>query len=174
MEIYQGAEEDKDDFIQKALKVFKTCKVKCLKTPRLDAPAKKTAYNLFWKNMRETNEKLKGATISKVSAIISKEWKKVKASDMKMKKYRDLYEVEKQRYEKDLQRYQEDPMDEKEMINLHEICNKTETKRVAKAKSRTSAKTESKRGANTASKATWSGCHLFLKGSQERISPVSQ
>ena len=104
------AEEDKDSFIQKSLKLFKIFKVRCLKTPRLDVPAKKTTYNLFCKNVQETNEELKGATVSKASAIISKEWKKVKASDKKMKKYRDLYEVEKQRYEEDLQRYQEDHM----------------------------------------------------------------
>ena len=46
--------------------------------------------------MRETKEELKGVTVSKTIAIISKKWKKVKASDKKMKKYRDLYEVEKQ------------------------------------------------------------------------------
>ena len=55
--------------------------------------------------MRERNEELKRVIISKASAIISKEWRKVKASDKKMKKYWDLYEVEKQRYEEDLQRY---------------------------------------------------------------------
>ena len=46
--------------------------------------------------MQETNEELKGVTVSKASAIISKEWKKVEASDKKMKKYRDFYKVEKQ------------------------------------------------------------------------------
>ena len=35
-----------------------------------------------------------------------------------MKKYRDLYEVEKLRYKEALQRYQEDHMDEVEIINL--------------------------------------------------------
>ena len=38
----RGVEEDKDSFIQKALKVCKTFKAKCLKTPKLDVPAKKT------------------------------------------------------------------------------------------------------------------------------------
>ena len=71
-------EEDKDGFIQKAITVFKNSKVKCLKTPRHDVPAKKTTYNLFCKDIRETNEELKGATVSKASAIISKEWKKLK------------------------------------------------------------------------------------------------
>ena len=37
---------------------------------------------------------------------------KVKASNKKMKMYRDLYKVEKQRYEESLQRYQKDHMDE--------------------------------------------------------------
>ena len=53
---------------------------------KLDVPAKKTAYNLFCKDMQETKEELKGVPVSKASAIISKEWKKVKASDKKMKK----------------------------------------------------------------------------------------
>ena len=69
--------------------------------------------------MRETNEELMGVTVSKASAIISKEWKKVEASNKKMKKYRELYEVEKQQYEEVLQRYQEDHMDEVGIINLH-------------------------------------------------------
>ena len=104
--------------------------------------------------MQETNEELKGVTVSKASAIISKEWKKVEASDKKMKKYRDLYEVEKQRYEEALQRYQEDHMDEMVILNLHKRCNKT------------GAKAETKRGAKAkaVSKAPKSGYHLFFKG----------
>ena len=34
--------------------------------------------------------------------------KKVKVSNKKMKKYKDLYEVEKRKYEEALQRYRED------------------------------------------------------------------
>ena len=132
----RGVEGDKDSFIQKALKVCKTFKVKSLKTPTLDVPAKKATYYLFFKDMQETKKELKGVTVSKASAIVSKEWKKVKASDKKMKKYRDLYKVEKQRYEEALQRYQKDHIDEVEIINLHKRCNKTgakvETKRGAK------------------------------------------
>ena len=41
-----------------------------------------------------------------------------------MKKYKDLYEEEKERHEKTLQRYREDHMDEIEIINLHKRCNK--------------------------------------------------
>ena len=41
-----------------------------------------------------------------------------------MKKYKGLYEEEKQRHEEALQRYQEDHMDEMEIINLHKRCNK--------------------------------------------------
>ena len=37
--------DDKDNFIQKALKVCKVFKVKPLKTPKPDVPSKKTAYN---------------------------------------------------------------------------------------------------------------------------------
>ena len=97
--------------------------------------------------MQEAKEELVGVTVSKASAIISKEWKKVMASDKKMKKYRDLYEVENQRYEETLQRYQEDHMDEVEIINLHKRCNKTGSK--AETKQGATAKT----GAKTASKA---------------------
>ena len=67
---------------------------------------------------------MQGVPVSKASAIISKEWKKVKASEKKMKKYKDLYEEEKQRHEEALQRYQEDHTDEIKFINLHKKCNK--------------------------------------------------
>ena len=69
-----------------------------------------------------------GISVSKASVIISKEWKKVKASEKKMKKYKDLYEEEKQRHEEALQRYQEDHKNEVEIINLHKKCNKTAQK----------------------------------------------
>ena len=95
-----------------------------LKTPRPDVPSKKTACNLFCKDIRKTKKELQGVSVSKASAIISKEWKKVKASEKKMKKYKDLYEEEKQRHEEVLQRYQEDHMDATEIINLHKKCNK--------------------------------------------------
>ena len=103
-EFTRGVEGDRDRFIKKALKVFKTFKVRSLKTSKPDVPAKKTANNLIYKDMQETAE-LKGATIPQASPIISREWKKVKASNEKRQKYRDLYEVEKQRYEEALQRY---------------------------------------------------------------------
>ena len=77
-EFTRAVEDNKDSFIQKELKVFKTFKVKSLKTPKLDVPAKKTAYNLFCKDMQETKEELKGVTVSKAIAIILKEWKKLK------------------------------------------------------------------------------------------------
>ena len=41
-EFTRGVEDDKGSFIQKVLKVCKTFKVKSLKTPKLDVPAKKT------------------------------------------------------------------------------------------------------------------------------------
>ena len=44
---FTGGKEDKDNFIQKVLKVCKVFKVKPLKAPKLDVPSKKTAYNLF-------------------------------------------------------------------------------------------------------------------------------
>ena len=63
-EFTRGVEENKGSFIQKALKVCKAFKEKSLKTPKLDVPAKKTAYNLFYKDMRQTKEELQGVTIS--------------------------------------------------------------------------------------------------------------
>ena len=71
---------------------------------------------------------MQSVPVSKASAIISKEWKKVKASEMKMKKYKELYEEEKQRHEEALQRYQEDHVDEMEIIKLHKKCSKKDGK----------------------------------------------
>ena len=71
---------------------------------------------------------MQGVPVSKASAIIWKEWKKVKASEKKMKKYMDLYEEEKQQYEEALRRYQEDHMDEMEIIYLPKKCNKNARK----------------------------------------------
>ena len=101
---------------------------------------------------------MQSAPVSKASAIISKEWKKVKASDKKMKKYKDLYEEEKQQHEKALQRYQEDHMDEMEIIKLHKRYNKTDTKTVAKI----------------APKASKSRYHLFLREQLDEITGEDQ
>ena len=125
---FTGVKEDKDNFIQKALKVWKVFKVKPLKTPKRDVPSKKTAYNLFCKDIRKTEKELQGVPVSKASVIISKELKKVKLSKKKMKKYKDLYEEEKQWHEEALQRYQEDQADEMEIIKLPKKCNKKDRK----------------------------------------------
>ena len=125
---FTGGKENKDNFIQKALKVCKVFKVKPLKTPKPDVPSKKTAYNLFCKDIRKIKKELQGVPVSKASAIISKEWKKVKPCKKRMKKYKDLYEEDKQRHEEPLQRYQEDHMDKMEIINLH----KSVTRRLGK------------------------------------------
>ena len=61
----------------------KKFKVKFLKIPRLKVPAKKTASNLFYKDIWETKKGLKGVTISQARAIISKKSNKVKASEKK-------------------------------------------------------------------------------------------
>ena len=116
---FTGVKEDKDNFIQKALKVCKVFKVKPLKTPKPDIPSKKTAYNLFCREIRKTKRELQDVPVSKASTIISKEWKKVKANEKKIKKYKELYEEEKQRHEERLQRYQEDHANEMEIIKLH-------------------------------------------------------
>ena len=121
---FTGGKEDKDNFIQKTLNVCKVFKVKPLKKPRPDVPSKKIAYNLFCKDTRKIKKELQCVPVSMASAIILKERKKVKASNKKMKKYKDLYEEEKRRHGEALQRYQEDHMDEMEIINLHKRCSK--------------------------------------------------
>ena len=73
----------------------KVFKVKPLKTPKPDVLSKKTAYDLFCKDIRKTKKELQGVPVSKASTIILKEWKKIKASKKKMKKYKNLYEEEK-------------------------------------------------------------------------------
>ena len=55
---FTGGKEDKDNFIQKTLKVCKVFKVEPLKTPTLDVPSKKTAYNLFCKDIRKIKKEL--------------------------------------------------------------------------------------------------------------------
>ena len=116
---FTGGKEGKDNLIQKALKVCDVFKVKPLRTPKPDVPSRKTAYNLFCKDIQKFKKDLQSVPISKASAVISEEWKKVNASDKEMKKYSDLYEEEKRRHEEALERYQEDHMDEMEIINLH-------------------------------------------------------
>ena len=121
---FTGVKEYKDNFIQKALKVCKVFKVKPLKTPKPDIPSKKTAYNLFCREIRKTKRELQDVPVSKASIIILKGWKKVKANEKKIKKYKELYEEEKQRHEERLQRYQEDHANEMEIIKLHKKCKK--------------------------------------------------
>ena len=130
---FTRGKEDKGNFIQKALKVCRVFKVKPLKTPKPDVPTKKTAYNLFCKDIRKLKKELQSVPVSKASAIISKEWKKVKTSNKKIKKYKELYEEEKRQHEEALQRYQEDHMDEMEIISLHKRCNK-KARRVSQPK----------------------------------------
>ena len=67
---FTGGKEGKDDFIQKALKLCKVFKVKPLKTPRSVVPSRKTAYNLFCKDIRKIKKELQGVPDCKASAII--------------------------------------------------------------------------------------------------------
>ena len=99
---FTEGKEDKDNFIQKALKVCKVFKVKPLKTAKSDVPSRKTAYNLLCKDIRKIKKESQGVRVSKASATISEEWKKIKASDKEMEKYRDLYKEEKRRHEEAL------------------------------------------------------------------------
>ena len=84
-----------------------------------------------------------------------------------MKKYRDLYEVEKQQYEEALQGYQEDHMNEVEIISLRKRCNKTAAK--AETKRGAVTKADSKTGAKAASKAPRSRYHLCLREQLEKM-----
>ena len=86
-----------------------------------------------------------------------------------MKKYRDLYEVEKQRYEEARKRYQEDHMDEVEIINLHKRCNKTGAKAERTRGAKAVKNAGSKTGGKAASKAPRSGYHLLLMEQLEKI-----
>ena len=70
-EFTRGVEEGSGSFMKKTLNVWKTFKLKSLKTPKLDVPPKKISYSLFYKIMQE-KKKLKGATGSHESAIISR------------------------------------------------------------------------------------------------------
>ena len=67
----------------------KVFKVKPLKTSKPDVPSKKTAYNLFCKDIRKTKKELQDIPLSKASGITSKARKKVKASEKKMKKVQE-------------------------------------------------------------------------------------
>ena len=64
---FTGGKEDKDNFIQKALKVCKVFKVKPLKTPKCDVPSKKTAYNLFYKDNRKIKKELQAVPVYKAA-----------------------------------------------------------------------------------------------------------
>ena len=86
-----------------------------------------------------------------------------------MKKYRELYEVEKQRYEEARKRYQEDHMDEVEIINLHKRCNKTGAKAERTRGAKAVKKAGSKTGGKATSKAPRSGYHLLLMEQLEKI-----
>ena len=141
---FTGGNGDKENVIQKTFKVCQFFKVQPLNTTRPDIPSKKTAYNLFCKGIRKIKKELQGVPVYKASAITSKEWKTVKASDKKMKKNRDLYEEEKRRHEEALQRYQKDHMDEMEIIKLHKRCNKKARKTPQPKKAPTSDEEEQK------------------------------
>ena len=57
---FTRGKENKDNLIQKSFKVCKVFKMKPLKAPRLDVPSKKTAYNLFCKDVQKMIKELQG------------------------------------------------------------------------------------------------------------------
>ena len=62
-----------DRFTEKELKVYKTFKVRSVKTPKLDVPPKETTYNRFYKDLKKKKEELKGIYVSHECAIILRE-----------------------------------------------------------------------------------------------------
>ena len=78
----------------------------------------------FAKTFERLKKSCRVFQVFKASAVISKERKKVKASEKKVKKYKDLYEEKKRQHKEALQRYQENHMDEMEIISLHKWSNK--------------------------------------------------
>ena len=85
-------------------------KLKPLKTPKHNVSLRKTGYNLFCKDIRKIKKELLGVPVSKANAIISEEWKKVKASDKKMKSKETF--TKKRNDDMKRQRYQEGHMNE--------------------------------------------------------------
>ena len=55
-----GRKKDKDNFVQKALKVCKVFKVKPLKTSKPDVQSRKTVYNLFCKEHSKDQNRVAG------------------------------------------------------------------------------------------------------------------
>lgn len=72
-EFTRGLEEDRDRFVQKALKTCQTFKVRSLRTSKLDVSPKKTAQNHFFESMPKKKEKVKSTIVSQESAIMKKE-----------------------------------------------------------------------------------------------------
>ena len=87
-----------------------------------DVPSRTKTYNLLCKDIQKAKKELQGVPVSKASAIILKECKKVKASK------KNFYEGEKKRHEEALQRCQEDHADEMEITKLLKKCNKKNRK----------------------------------------------
>ena len=54
---FTRGKEDRDNFIQKALRVCKVFKVKPLRTPKPYVPSRKTAHNLFCKERHMKDQK---------------------------------------------------------------------------------------------------------------------
>ena len=121
--------------LKRHLKCVKSVKVKPLKASKLDVPSKKTIHNLLLcKDIRKIKKELQSASVFKASAIVSKQWKKVKDSHKKMKKYKDLYVKEKQRHEEAQQKCQENHMDEMEIISLHKKMQQDKSSRKDRCK----------------------------------------
>ena len=59
-----------------------------LKAPKPDVSSKKKTYNLLCRDIQKAKKELQGIPVSKASAIILKEWKKVKASKKNFTKER--------------------------------------------------------------------------------------
>ena len=81
--------------------------------------------------MQEKQKELNDSTASQASAILPREWKKIKTNNKGSKRYSDLHKAEKQRYE-DIQQFQEDNLDDVKITSLHKKCTKAGAKEDAK------------------------------------------
>lgn len=81
------------------------------------------------------------AFFSQASAMLLREWKKIKAINRERKRCSELHKAEKQIYEENIQQYQEDNPEKVKITSLHKRWNKTGAKVDAKESAKTGVKT---------------------------------
>lgn len=81
------------------------------------------------------------AFFSQASAMLLREWKKIKAINRERKRCSELHKAEKQIYEENIQQYQEDNPEKVKITSLHKRWNKTSAQVDAKESAKTGVKT---------------------------------